>query len=96
MIMMTIIVILETMPKAAILSHEIDESSLEILDETKNIFNRIQIEDYNTFQTEQKKICEEYALERGLLDKAYDNARKVVSEMVQTVPDAADYKIIFK
>ena len=85
-----------TMPKAAILSHEIDESSLEILDETKNIFNRIQIEDYNTFQTEQKKICEEYALERGLLDKAYDNARKVVSEMVQTVPDAADYKIIFK
>jgi hypothetical protein len=47
-----------SMPKAAILSHEIDEKSLEVLDETKNLFNRIQIEDYNTFQTEQKKICE--------------------------------------
>ena len=85
-----------TMPKATILSHEIDESSLEVLDETKNIFNRIQIEDYNSFQTEQKKICEEYALERGLLDKAYDNAKKVITEMIQTVPDAADYRIVFK
>ncbi|MBQ3931068.1 MAG: DUF4230 domain-containing protein, partial [Firmicutes bacterium] len=85
-----------TMPKAAILSHEIDEKSLEVLDETKNLFNRIQIEDYNTFQTEQKKICEEYALERGLLDKAYDNAKKVITEMIHTVPDAQDYAIVFK
>ena len=85
-----------SMPQATILSHEIDESSLEVLDETKNIFNRIQIEDYNSFQTEQKKICEEYALERGLLDKAYDNAKKVISEMIQTVPDTADYTIVFK
>ena len=85
-----------TMPKAAILSHEIDQNSLEILDETKNIFNRIQIEDYNTFQMEQKKICEEYALERGLLDKAYDNAKKVITEMIHTVPDAKDYPVVFK
>ena len=85
-----------TMPKAAILSHEIDENSLEVLDETKNIFNRIQIDDYNSFQAEQKKICEEYALERGLLDKAYENAKKVISEMIQTVPDAKDYKVVFK
>jgi hypothetical protein len=85
-----------SMPKAAILSHEIDEKSLEVLDETKNLFNRIQIEDYNTFQTEQKKICEEYALERGLLDKAYDNAKKVITEMIHTVPDAQDYTIVFK
>ena len=85
-----------SMPKAAILSHEIDEQSLEVLDETKNLFNRIQIEDYNTFQTEQKKICEEYALERGLLDRAYDNAKKVITEMIHTVPDAQDYAIVFK
>jgi len=85
-----------SMPKAAILSHEIDEKSLEVLDETKNIFNRIQIDDYNTFQTEQKKICEEYALERGLLDKAYDNAKKVITEMIRTIPDAQDYTIVFK
>ena len=85
-----------TMPQAAILSHEIDEKSLEVLDETKNLFNRIQIEDYNTFQTEQKKICEEYALERGLLDKAYDNAKRVITEMIHTVPDAQDYAIVFK
>ena len=83
------------MPKATILSHEIDQNSLEILDETKNIFNRIQIEDYNTFQVEQKKICEDYALERGLLDKAYDNAKKVITEMIHTVPDAKDYPVVF-
>ena len=89
-------VVIISMPKATILSHEIDENSLEILDETKNIFNRIQIEDYNTFQTEQKKICEEYALERGLLDKAYDNAKKVITEMIHTVPDAGDYEVLFR
>lgn len=85
-----------TMPKATILSHEIDENSLEVLDETKNIFNRIQIEDYNSFQAEQKKICEEYALERGLLDRAYENAKKVITEMIQSMPDAKDYQIVFK
>ena len=89
-------VIVITLPKATILSHEIDENSLEILDETKNIFNRIQIEDYNSFQAEQKKICEQYALERGLLQKADENAQKVITEMIHTVPDAQDYTVLFR
>ena len=47
-----------TVPKAKILSHEIDEKSIEVFDETKNIFNQISITDYNQFAIDQKDKME--------------------------------------
>ena len=41
-----------------ILSIEIDENSIKVYDETKNIFNQISITDYKTFAKEQKKKVE--------------------------------------
>ena len=43
-----------------ILSNEIDEDSIKVYDETKNIFNQISITDYKTFAKEQKvklEVC---------------------------------------
>ncbi len=44
-----------TIPQAKILSHEIDQESIEVFDETKNIFNQISITDYNQFAIDQKE-----------------------------------------
>lgn len=69
-------------PEAYILSHEIDESSLEIYDEKNGIFNKITLEDYNKFQIEQKEIMEEKAIENGMLEKAYNNASYIIKNML--------------
>lgn len=89
-------IITVTLPDAEILSHEIDENSLMVLDETKNIFNRITIDDYNTFAAEQKIICEQMALEKGLLETARDNAETALAELISAVPGSDSYQIVFK
>lgn len=70
------------LPKAEILSHEIDENSLQTLDETKNIFNPISVDDVATFIGESKDYMEEKAVKNGLLDKSIDNVQTVIKEQL--------------
>ena len=71
------------LPRAQILSHEIDEDSVEIFDEKKSIFNPFTVEDFTAFQAEQKAVMEEKALSRGLLEQAGQKAGDSVFMMVQ-------------
>ena len=50
-----------TLPEAEILSHQIDEDSIEVFDETTSIFNPLKVEDYQAFNKDQKKKMEEKA-----------------------------------
>ena len=65
-----------TLPTAQILSHEIDEGSIEVFDEKNSIFNPFTVEDFSSFQADQKAEMEQKALERGLLEQAAESARK--------------------
>ena len=82
-----------TLPEGKILSHDIDEESIEVFDETKNIFNPIQIEDYTGFTADQKASIEERAISEGLLTAASERARTVVEEFITALPGAEDYTI---
>ena len=53
-----------TLPEAEILSHEIDEDSMEVFDEKTSIFNPFTVEDFTSFQSDQKAAMEEKALSR--------------------------------
>ena len=70
------------LPKAQVLSHEIEEDSVEIFDEKASIFNPFTVEDFTAFQAEQKAIVEEKAVSRGLLEEAGQKARSSVQLMV--------------
>ena len=85
-----------TLPEAKILSHEIDEKSLEVLDESKNIFNPITIEDYNTFQIAQKKFTEEKAISDGLFNEAENNIKEMINLAISSVKGIDDYEVVFK
>lgn len=85
-----------TMPKAKILSHQIDEDSLEVLDENNSLFNKIKIEDYNIFQSTLNKSMEERAVSKGLLDQATESAKEIIELTVSNVKGTDGYKIIFK
>ncbi|MGE4549130.1 MAG: DUF4230 domain-containing protein [Intestinibacillus sp.] len=78
-----------TLPETKILSHEIDDDSIEIFDETKNIFNPLQISDYTGFAADQKAKIEQRALENGLLDEARTRAAEAVRGLLTRMPGIA-------
>lgn len=71
-----------SLPAAAVLSHTIDEQSLEVFDEKTSIFNPFTVEDYNGFQADQKKVMEQKALANGLLEDAAQQAKKAVTGLL--------------
>ena len=84
------------LPKAKILSHEIDEKSIEVFDETKNIFNQISISDYNQFAIDQKEKMEDSVKEKGLLEEAQTKAESVIKTFITTTyKDTSNMKIEF-
>ena len=86
-----------TMPKAKILSHEIDEKSIEVFDETKNIFNQISITDYHQFAIDQKAKMEDNVKQKGLLTEAQDKAQKTIETFVKSSYQLSDdYEISFE
>ncbi len=76
-----------TLPEVEILSNVIDENSIEVYDETKNIFNPISIEDYTAFATQQKAAVEEEAIENGLLSEAATKTQSAIQKFLNMIPD---------
>lgn len=73
-----------TLPEAKILSHELEEDSVEIFDQRTSIFNPFTVEDFTAFQAEQKTVMEEKALQRGLLDQAREKAVSSVRLLLES------------
>ena len=69
-------------PKATILSHEIMDDSIETLDQKDGLFNPVKVEDVRTFDSISKESMEKRAIENGLLDKAYKNAKQIIKKLV--------------
>lgn len=84
-------------PKAEILSHEIDDDSIETLDERNGLFNKLKVEDIREFDAISKEAMEKRAIENGLLDKAYENAKEIIRRLIDTgLVEELDYTITFE
>lgn len=71
-------------PKAEILSHEIDNQSIETLDEKNGLFNSVKVDDVREFDAVSKESMEERAIENGILEKAFENAKEIIHKIVYT------------
>lgn len=76
-----------TLPEAKILSHELDEDSIEVFDESTSIFNPFKIEDYKSFCRDQEKEMEKKAEAKGLLTEARKKAVKSIKGLFAQVLD---------
>lgn len=85
-----------TLPQAKILSHEIPEDSIEVFDETHNIFNQIEISDYTGFTADQRGEIEQKAIDNGFLDRAQETAKSVVENLVGMMPGMESYTVTVK
>lgn len=84
-------------PEAEILSHEIDEESIQTLDEKNGLFNPIKVDDIREFDVINKEAMEQRAIDKGLLEKAYENAKTVIYKLIDTgVVEELEYSIIIK
>lgn len=85
------------MPDAEILSHELDEESIQTLDEKNGLFNAIKVDDIREFDAISKEAMEQRAIENGLLDKAYENAKAIIYKLIDTgVVAELEYTITFE
>ena len=75
-------------------SHEIDEDSVEVFDEKTSIFNPFTVEDFSSFQADQKKAMEEKALGKGLLDEAQAKAEASVRQLLSpALPEGTELEV---
>lgn len=86
-----------SLPKAEILSHEIHNESIETLDEKNGLFNPIKVDDVRNFDATSKEHMEQRAIENGLLDKALDNSKEIITKLVYTdMVEKLEYTITFE
>ena len=82
-----------TVDKPTVISNSIDESSIEVYDETKNIFNPISVSDYKAFAVEQKEKALSEAKKKGLMKTAQKNTEKSIKQIISIIPDTDDHNI---
>ena len=79
-----------TLPKAKILSHDIDEKSVMIYDEKNSIFNPLELEDYSNFRKEEEAKVEKEAIDKGILTEADEKTKKAVEDILNINPEIAE------
>lgn len=85
-----------TLPEVTILSHEIYENSIEVMDQSKNIFNQIQVEDYAGFANDQKKVMEKKIENGDVYEQALERTQTQIEGMLTVLPGLSDrYDIEF-
>ncbi len=84
-------------PKAEILSHVVDDESIETLDEKDGLFNKLKIEDIRAFDANSKDAMERRAIENGLLEKALENAKAIIYKLIDNdIVKELGYNITFE
>ncbi|MGI6031079.1 MAG: DUF4230 domain-containing protein [Eubacteriales bacterium] len=71
-----------TLPPAQILSHEMDQDSLQVFDESKNIFNPLTLTDFHQFTLDQTQVIEQKAIDDGLLEEAGEKAQTALTTLL--------------
>lgn len=89
--------IIVKLPKATILSNEIDDDSVEVLDEKDGLFNSIKVEDVKSFDAVSKDDMEQRAIDHGILEKASENAKEIIEHLIQNdVTEESGYTVEFE
>ena len=75
-----------TLPPSRITDNNILQESITVVEVKNGLFNEVTFDDYNTFISEQKVIMESKAIERGILEKASEEARKSIEAFLAPLP----------
>lgn len=83
-------VITVCLPEATIIAHDPDNESFETLDEKSGLFNPITVDDVRKFDLDSEQAMIERATASSLLDKAEENAKIFIQQMLLADPKIQD------
>ena len=84
-------------PKAKIISHELYEDTLEVLEESSGLFNPICIEDWATEATAQKQAMEADASDSDMFARAQNDAVVILKAFIEgVIPEEYTVNITYK
>lgn len=75
-------VITVSIPPAKVISHETE--NYETIYEKDGLFNEVKVDDVRAFDDTCKQSMEQRAIEHGLLEKANENAKEIITSLVNT------------
>lgn len=78
------------LPASKIISNDIPQESITVVEVKDGLFNDVTLDDYNDFISDQKIKMENKAIERGLLDEADAQAKLVVTDFLSNLPGIGD------
>ncbi|MBR5232363.1 MAG: DUF4230 domain-containing protein [Clostridia bacterium] len=84
-----------TLPPTYITSVSVDEDSLEIYDESRNIFTPLKLEDIRESRLLMEAEAVEQSKNNGLLSEAANNAKVLIQAFIFSNEAFADYSIIW-
>ena len=88
--------IIVSIPEAKIFSYDVDEDSIEYLDEKNNVFNPISVKDKIEFDKATENDMKQKAIDSGLLESAQQNAEVVLMRfLLADTRISKDYNIEF-
>lgn len=83
-------------PKVKILSNEIDTDSYQLYYEKESVFNNISMDDFNGSLSELRETAGDSAEEKGIYDRAKENAERILKEFFSQNYDLSVYTIEFE
>ena len=89
-------VITVELPAAQIRSVDIDPQSFQLYSEKTGLGNPVSAADFNSSLVELEASAREKALERGLLDKADENARRIIRNFIAGLVDTTRWSVRFE
>lgn len=84
-----------SIPKMKILSTVVDYDSLKVYVEEESIFAPFRLEEHNEAMKQLEETAKEDAVANGLLEKAYDNAKTLLTAFIGQAYDLDQYTIEF-
>ena len=85
-----------SIPKASILNVDIDPNSFQMYEEKNGLWSKFNINDYNKSLIEFEEAGKKKALEKGIIEKADESAKKMVESFVNSLIDSDEYTIEYK
>lgn len=84
------------LPEPKVISNEIKQDSLQIYDESQNIFTPLKLADVNKAQEEMKEKGLETAINNGIFENAVEHAKLLLEKFLEKTYDNQQYKIEFQ
>lgn len=82
------------LPPVQVMSNTIDEDSIQVYNETSNLFNPIRVSDYAKFAVQQKKVIEEKLQSQGTFKKAQEDTKTAILSLLNMIPEVEDHYTI--